>query len=68
MSEPDWEQFRVDEVFDPKGVRLSKLFGFMRAFLDWQRDKHASTNVRSENVPVSVTHREPTKARRSTLR
>ena len=39
-GEPDWEQFRIDPLFDPPGVRMQKQEAFMGAFLDWRQSIH----------------------------
>lgn len=40
MSEPNWEDFRVDLQLDPPGAQLLKLFAFMEAFLNWRAEIH----------------------------
>ena len=39
MSEPDWNQFKVDDLFDSVGAKQQKLFDFMHAFIEWQQVK-----------------------------
>ena len=34
MDGTDWDQFRIDELFDAPGVQMIKLKGFMHAFID----------------------------------
>lgn len=40
--EPNWEQFRVDPVFDSEGVKEQKLYGFMQAFIDWRKQERTN--------------------------
>ena len=30
----DWEQYRIDDLFDAPGVQMIKLKGFVNAFID----------------------------------
>lgn len=46
MNEPNWEQFRVDNHFDPPGVKQQKLFAFMAAFLDWRKASRESLTTK----------------------
>ena len=36
MSEPDWQKFKIDPIFDNEGTQQVKLKGFMAAFIEWR--------------------------------
>jgi hypothetical protein len=38
MTEPDWTPFVIDREFDAPGVKLQKIQGFMRTFIEWRAD------------------------------
>lgn len=39
MSEPKWEQFKIDPVFDNPGTKQGKIEGFMHAFIEWRAEE-----------------------------
>jgi hypothetical protein len=56
MSEPDWQQYRIDPNMDGPGPSMIKLLGFMTAFIDWRAD------IKANAGPVSQPKRKKRKA------
>jgi len=36
MNEPDWTQFKINELYDASGVAQRKVAAFMHAFIGWR--------------------------------
>ena len=51
----DWEQFRIDPVFDNRGTVHKKLLGFMHAFIDEQAHNNVKPAVRKKAAKKKTT-------------
>lgn len=73
MNEPDWTQFKINELYDASGVAQRKVTAFMHAFIGWREAVKADgeTAVKVEEPEARklaatrlVTHDPPNKNKR----
>jgi hypothetical protein len=62
VTEPNWDEFQIDSMWDTPNNQLGKLKGFMEAFIRWRKE----ANGQPIHEPEQLLPDPPKRKRRKT--